>query len=165
MHEVALSVGYFTRLNRPGQQPSWPTGHRLWPPISVHTPVPAPRIRSEWAEEGTASCSLTLSCSLSLPRLALALSVPQPSSAITAKLYHARSLSSLHLHLIHHAHSYTIISSTSLTHHCHRSSQGIATLCVAVAAMATEHRRALSSPWPAISTAPPTFFSPSPSSS
>ena len=76
MHEVALSVGSFNHLNRLGQQPSWPTGHRPRLPLGTRTLALAPCVRPERVEEGTASRSLTLSRSLSVPRLALALSLP-----------------------------------------------------------------------------------------
>ena len=152
MHEVMLSV---TRCSSESASVVADRPHAVATTSRAHTGARPHRGRV-CAEEATVH-----PWPHSLPSLALALTpaATKPSAAeAIAELHRAHTPTILHHCPIHLAHSSAFISSTSLTHHCHRSSLGNATFHVAVATMVTEHRRALSSPWPALSTTPPTSF-------
>ena len=143
MHEVTLSV---TRCS------SESTGHRPWLPRGVHMPGLGRIAAGRTLKRPPHVPALTRSCSVSL---ALAPIVAKPSAAVAiVELCHTRTPTTLQHHPIHLAHSSTIISSSSPTRHCHRSSLGNATFHIAVIAMFMERHRASSSPWPALSTAP-----------
>ena len=141
-------------LNRSGSSTSWPTDHRPHPPRGRCTLASGPLVR-------LGRTAKPLRCALHSHSLSFTLSrsrARQSKATAPCHRHRAPPCTQCH-HPIHLAHNSATISSTSLTRQCHHLSQGKATLCIAVAAMATERHQAPSSPWPTLSTTPPTSFS------